>query len=97
MLAKNSSPPTRQISNPGKVSVQRGDAGRRDRPRSPATGRASRLVGGWFDRSTSAATAPVESDALQDAQCQLSGDDNHRESKLPTVARQQVVQIFGLR
>jgi len=39
----------------------------------------------------------AESDALQDAQCQLSGDDNHRESKLPTVARQQVVQIFGLR
>ena len=43
---------------PGEGDAPRGGAGRRDTPPCPAAGRARHLAGGWFDRSTSAATAP---------------------------------------
>jgi len=93
MLAKNRSPPTRQISSPGKVSAS--DVAIGLLPRQLAQRRALRMARSIDQHQQGQSHA--EGDALQDAQRQLSGNDDRSNSKLLTVAGEQVAQIarFG--
>ena len=98
MLAKNRSPPRRQISKPGKVIAS---GWRRDVAiglHRRAAGRAPRPADGWSDRSASAATArrrgtmPCRTPKVSSA-----GDDDRGEGELPPAADEQIAQIAGLR